>query len=331
MKKMFLYSFVAVGIVAVAAIIVPELGTMMKKMNAGQSASSSDSNSFTAHASTSSAGDLTNSIGMKFIGISSGSFYMGSCKLSAADKEENKKRQFMGMAAKSAACPSGGGGDNDASDSETPQHKVRISKAFQMGKYEVTLGQFKKFIAGANRGNLLNDDFMKNNSHGDSAAVTQVSWHDAQAFIGWLNKKEGGNHYRLPTEAEWEYAARAGTNSIYSWGNSKSQAGSYAWYESNAYDVGAKYAHAVGGKKPNAFGLYDMHGNVLEWVQDNWHDSYRGAPSDGSVWSGGDGRSRVSRGGGWHYGARYLRSADRINYSPGGRGSVLGFRLVRQP
>ncbi len=276
-------------------------------------------------------GNFTNSIGMKFIGIPAGSFYMGSCKLSAADKEENNKRLCMGLAPKHTTCSSGCCADNDASDDEIPQHKVRISNAFQIGMYEVTLGQFKQFIAGANRGDLLNDEFMKNNSHGDNAALMHVSWHDAQAFIGWLNKKEGGNYYHLPTEAEWEYAARAGSHTIYPWGYGKSQAVAYTWYEVNTDAVGIQYAQAVGGKKPNAFGLYDMQGNVWEWVHDNWHNSYRGAPSDGSAWAGGDDQYRVVRGGGWSNGTKSLRSAARRYLSPSERGNGLGFRLVRQP
>jgi formylglycine-generating enzyme required for sulfatase activity len=276
------------------------------------------------------AASYTNSIGMKFTNIPAGSFYMGSCKLSAADKEANKKRKFMGLPAKAGACPSGASADSDASDNETPQHKVRISKAFQIGVYEVTLGQFKQFIA-AGRDDLLSDDFIKYNSHGNSAAVTQVSWDDAQAFIRWLNKKEGGSRYRLPTEAEWEYAARAGTTTRYSWGNSKSQAGSYAWYGKNAYDVGAKYAHAVGTKKPNPWGLYDMHGNVWEWVQD-WYgeNSYRNHATNDPKGAG-SGRYRVNRGGSWYNDAGLLRSAGRSYDSPGLRGYLLGFRLVRQP
>jgi len=278
------------------------------------------------------AADYTNSIGMKFNNITAGSFYMGSCKLSAADKKANKKRQFMGLAAKGASCPSGASADNNASDDETPQHKVRISKGFQMGVYEVTLGQFKKYIGGSGRDNLLTDDFIKFNSHGDSAAVTHVSWNDAQGFIRWLNKKEGTKAYRLPSEAQWEYAAKAGTTTKYSWGNSKSQAGKYAWYDKNAYDVGRKYTHAVGGKKPNPWGLYDMHGNVWEWVQDWYGENYyRNSPTNDPKGAS-SGSSRVNRGGSWfNYGAWYLRSAARFNNSPGNRSYDLGFRLVRQP
>jgi len=135
----------------------------------------------------------------------------------------------------------------------------------------------------------------------------------------------------LPTEAEWEYAARAGTTTRYSWGNSESQAGEYAWYNKNAYDVGGKYAHGVGIKMPNPWGLYDMHGNVWEWVQD-WYDEnyYRNSPMNDPKGPS-SGRNRVYRGGGWLFDARFLRSALRINASPGLRNGGLGFRLVRQP
>ncbi len=126
------------------------------------------------------AADYTNSIGMEFVTIPAGSFYMGSCKMSAADKEANKKREFMGLSPR-----------YDASDDETPQHKVKISRSFQLGKYEVTLGQFKKFIIASGRDDLLTDDFMKYNNHGDRAAVCMVSWKDAQAFIRWLNNPLG--------------------------------------------------------------------------------------------------------------------------------------------
>ena len=165
------------------------------------------------------AADYTNSIGMKFKDIPAGRFYMGSCKLSEADKEADKKRKFMGLPAKGASCPSGVGNDDKAEDNETPQHEVRIGRGFRMGVYEVTLGQFKQYIAAAGRDDLLTDDFIQYNRNGDRAPVVMVSWHDAQGFIGWLDKKEGTQAYRLPSEAEWEYAARAGTITRYSWGD----------------------------------------------------------------------------------------------------------------
>ena len=170
------------------------------------------------------AADYTNSIGMEFNDIPAGRFYMGSCKFIALDKGANKKRKFMSdLWGQSEPCPSGAGyydeGDSAADDDETPQHEVHIRREFRMGVHEVTLGQFKQYIVEAGRDDLLSDDFINYNDNGDDYAVTWVSWDDAQGFIGWLNKKEGTRAYRLPSEAEWEYAARAGTTTKYSWGD----------------------------------------------------------------------------------------------------------------
>ena len=264
------------------------------------------------------AGETTNRIGITMVSIPAGSFLMGSCKVTSHMQEENKKRAFLGQAPLSAGCESA---DADADDSETPQHRVSV-RAFQMGKTEVTLGQFKKFIAAAGRSDLVNDDFMKHNVYGDDAPVVQVSWHDAQAFIDWLNKTDGGG-YRLPSEAEWEYACRAGGSHTYCGSNNL---GAVGWY----YDNSGSHQHDVAGKQANAFGLYDMSGNVYEWVQDCWHDSYRGAPSDGSAWSSGcSGDGRGLRGGSWSYDARNTRAAVRILNPPGYRYIVIGFRLAR--
>lgn len=260
--------------------------------------------------------DYTNSIGMVFKNIPAGSFIMGSCVQTEQDA-------FLGES--DCANP-----DPEAFSNEAPQHRVRV-KAFQMGQTEVTLGQFKHFLRAVGR-HLVTNDFRNANSQGDNAAVSYVSWHDAQAFVQWLNKKEGGNHYRLPSEAEWEYAARAGTKTRYYWGNSANAAEDYAWSFKNARDSGQGYAHRVAQKKPNAWGLYDMSGNVSEWVQDCRHGNYQGAPADGRVWSGGDCGYRVQRGGSLDINARYLRSAFRSNISAAGsRYGADGFRLVRQP
>jgi formylglycine-generating enzyme required for sulfatase activity len=274
------------------------------------------------------ASDYTNSIGMEFKLISAGSFYMGSCKQSEADKEANKKRKFMDMPAESANCPLGLSlEDNKAADDETPQHKVHISKSFYIGIYEVTLGQFKKFIAGAGRYELLSDDFMKYNRQGDNAAVCYVSWDDAQAFIKWLNEKEKGKHYRLPTEAEWEYAVRAGTTTKYSWGDSEIFIDSYAWYWKNAGDAGEAYAHPVGLKKPNPWGLYDIHGNVYEWVQDWYDDNYYSKSPSSDPLGPSLGTYRVIRGGSWLDFPWYVRAANRDRNEPDNRYGDLGFRL----
>ncbi|MEN8217008.1 MAG: formylglycine-generating enzyme family protein [Pseudomonadota bacterium] len=244
----------------------------------------------------------TNFIGMKFKLIKAGKFQMGSEK---------------------------------GYDHEKPVHTVEITKDFYMGIYQVTVGQYKKYarrqaVFFKKRGYFD----PKYNKQGDNAAVTSVSWEDAQKFISWLNKKEGGKHYRLPTEAEWEYAARAGTTTEYSFGDDASLLGEYAWYKANAYDVGEKYAHVVGQKKPNPWGLYDMHGNVWEWVADIYSSSYYSESDiyiDPTGPSTGGGSYRVARGGSWLAPAPYCRAAIRSFSPPGYRHDLLGFRLLRQP
>jgi formylglycine-generating enzyme required for sulfatase activity len=153
--------------------------------------------------------------------------------------------------------------------------------------------------------------------------VEQVSWEDAQEFIRKLNAKEGGTKYRLPTEAEWEYAARAGSTTAYSFGDDVTQLGEYAWYDQNAGNT----THPVGQRKPNAWGLYDMHGNVWEWVQD-WYGAYAAAtvtdpqgPASGS--------DHVFRGGGWSISAGPCRAAYRYGAPYGHRLAYLGLRLLR--
>jgi formylglycine-generating enzyme required for sulfatase activity len=135
-----------------------------------------------------------------------------------------------------------------------------------------------------------------------------------------------GKNYRLPSEAEWEYAARAGNSGKWSFGNDVSQLGAYAWFSANSDHK----SHPVGQKKPNAFGLHDMHGNAREWVEDVWHANYNGAPSDGSAWtSGGDQARRVLRGGAWGGGPEILRSAIRNLEAPGDRINGTGMRIAR--
>jgi len=182
-----------------------------------------------------------------------------------------------------------------------------------MGRYEVTQKEWREVM-----GN--NPSYFK----GDSLPVEQVSWDDVQEFIRKLNEEEGTNKYRLPSEAEWEYACRAGTTTRYSFGDSESKLGDYAWY----YDNLDGKTHPVGKKKPNPYGLYDMHGNVWEWTQDKWHSDYDSAPNDGSAWESGDGAYWVSRGGGWGYAAGGCRSSYRYGSAPGDRNNGGGFRLL---
>lgn len=194
-----------------------------------------------------------------------------------------------------------------------PVHKVKISKPFYLGIYPVTQRKWKEVMGS-------NPSYFK----GDNLPVEQVSWDDVQKFINKLNEKNGTDKYRLPSEAEWEYAARAGTTARHSFGDDESKLGDYAWYDANS----GRKTHPVGEKKPNSWGLYDMHGNVWEWVQDTWHDSYTGAPPDGSAWEG-DGSDRVVRGGTSFNDARDLRSAARCSTAPDyRRGYALGFRLL---
>ena len=201
-------------------------------------------------------------------------------------------------------------------DTEGPVHTVTIEKAYYLGKYEVTQKQWREVMG-------------NNPSHfdGDNLPVETVSWNDAQEFIKNLNTKEGTDKYRLPSEAEWEYAARAGTTTRYSFGDSESRLGEYAWYGGNS----GSEIHPVGQKKPNSWGLYDMHGNVEEWIQDLYHYQYKGAPTDGSAWDDGVDSFRVKRGGDWVYRAQNCRSAARSYGLPDECYRTLGFRLLQEP
>ena len=211
-------------------------------------------------------------------------------------------------------------GSNDGDDVENPVHPVRL-KSFAIGRYEVTFDEYDQFAEAL--GKLKPDD---NDWGRGKRPVINVSWEDAVAYALWLSTATG-KHYRLPTEAEWEYAARAGTTSDYYW-DGQGEAKDFAWF----YENSEAKTQPVGKKKPNAFGLYDMSGNVWEWVQDCWHDSYDKAPRDGSAWQepdNGDCPRRVVRGGSWFYRPAGLRSANRSWGSPDYRGTIIGFRLAQ--
>lgn len=262
------------------------------------------------------AGETTGKIGITMVDIPAGSFQMGSIVAAGAPKEVNNVLSLIGQASPSDTCPYSG----DASDMETPRHQVSI-KDFQIGKTEVTVGQFKQFIAATGNTDLMNGEFRKHNAYGDDLPVVMVSWHDAQAFIDWLNKTDGGG-YRLPSEAEWEYACRAGGYHLYC---GTDDIDGLSWLGG---DSTVAQQPPAGGKLANAFGLYDMSGNAKEWVQDCMHDDYSGAPVDGSAWVSGE-CARVQRGGSWRNCPSSLRAAARAYNTPDSRNPDFGFRLAR--
>jgi formylglycine-generating enzyme required for sulfatase activity len=192
------------------------------------------------------------------------------------------------------------------------QHQVTLTRDFYFGRHPVTQRQWETLM-----GN--NPSVFK----GEDKPVERVSWEDVQQYIQKLNERAGESRYRLPTEAEWEYACRAGNSGKYCFGDHETMLGEYAWYEKNS----DRQTHPVGLKKANAWGLYDMHGNVWEWVKD-WYGDYPEAsvtdpegPASGSA--------RVYRGGSWFNPAKGCRSATRDLYDPGLRSGHLGFRLLR--
>jgi formylglycine-generating enzyme required for sulfatase activity len=199
------------------------------------------------------------------------------------------------------------------SNYEKPQHQVKIN-SFAIGKYPITQAQYQA-VMGNNPSNF------KNNPQNP---VEQVSWNDAQAFCKKLSQITGKT-YRLPTEAEWEYACRAGTTTRYYFGDDANQLENYAWYSENSNGT----THPVGQKKPNAWGLYDMSGNVWEWCEDDWHKNYIGAPDDGSAWLNIDNDYPILRGGSWCNLPNNCRSAFR-NYifRRDSRYTGCGFRVA---
>ncbi|MFO7906361.1 MAG: formylglycine-generating enzyme family protein [Pirellulaceae bacterium] len=236
--------------------------------------------------------EITNSIGMTLKLVPAGEFMMGS-------PEDELHR----------------------GEDEGPQHRVRITQPFYLGETEVTQGQWEAVMDTQPwQGELYAEE-------GSDYPANYISWEDAVAFCERLSEKEGRT-YRLPTEAEWEYACRAGTDTAYTFGDDPSELGEYAWFKDNVDAVGEEYAHEVGRKRANDFGLYDMHGNVWEWCAD-WYDSdyYGGSPTeDPSGPTSGSGR--VSRGGSWSTDAGHCRSARRSRYSPGYRFITRGFRVA---
>ena len=215
-------------------------------------------------------------------------------------------------------------------DAEGPVHRVTIPRPFAVGAYEVTFAEWDACVDSGGCGGYRPDDADWGRGR---RPVIHVSWEDAQRFVAWL-RQGTGHEYRLLSEAEWEYVARAGTTTPFHTGSTiaTSQAnydGNYTYGNGRTGEYREKTV-LVGSFNANTFGLYDVHGNVWEWVEDCWNDSYRGAPGDGSVWERGDCGRRVLRGGAWNSYPIFVRSAIRYWFYPGNRFSgEIGFRVAR--
>ena len=236
---------------------------------------------------------ITNSIGMKMVLIPKGTFQMGS------PRTENGRRK------------------------DETQHQVTISKDYHLGVTEVTQGQYEK-VMGTNPSKFQNQVILNKDS--SMYPVEKVTWEDAVEFCKKLSdlpeEKKAGRVYRLPTEAQWEYACRAGSKTAYSFGESSKSLGDYAWFDGNSNNQ----THPVGEKKSNAWGLYDMHGNVWEWCSDWYGDYPKGAVSDPV--GPREGLVCVVRGGGYRGEAALCRSADRVLLNPSYRDDYIGFRVA---
>jgi len=212
--------------------------------------------------------------------------------------------------------------ETDRAPNEGPQHEVTIAKPFAVGKTDVTFAEWDICVAAGACPKVSDNGWGR----GDRPVIL-VSWQEANGYVTWF-KRITGREYRLLSEAEWEYSARAGNPGRWSFGDDYDQLGDYAWSRKNSEPK----TQPVAKKKPNAFGLYDMHRNVLQWVEDPYHDddSYQGAPLDGSVWTQVDNISiHVVRGGSWNHDPDRLRAAARDGYYSVARNLNVGFRIAR--
>jgi len=227
---------------------------------------------------------------------------------------------LMGSAAKPEALAQRYGGKAEHYEGECPQHRVKITKPFYLGKYEITQAQWEQVMRGKA---WSGKDYVQESPR---HAAAYISWDDCQAFLRKVNGTAAGASLGLPTEAQWERACRAGTATEFFFGDGEAMLKEYAWYDDTADDIGEKYTHGVGLKRPNGLGLYDMCGNVWEWCQ-NWYGPYSsGAQTDPRGPNSGSGR--VSRGGGFSSPGRFCRSSQRVGQVPGFRYRCLGFRVV---
>ena len=206
-------------------------------------------------------------------------------------------------------------GDKFANDTERPAHSVKLSVPFALGKFSVTVGEYRRFKS---------DHSIQD---AGSLPVVRVSWEDAVAYCSWLSEQTG-RRYRLPSEAEWEFACRAGSRTPFSCGDEISPNDANYFYDENGTRVGLSHRTPAGHFPANRFGLHDLHGNVCEWVADSWHAGYIGAPADGTAWNVVGDERRVIRGGAWDYLPRLLRSCWRDWRLANQLADNIGFRVA---
>ncbi|MCP3686827.1 MAG: formylglycine-generating enzyme family protein, partial [Gammaproteobacteria bacterium] len=204
---------------------------------------------------------------------------------------------------------------------EVPRHEVTINP-FLVSVYEVTYAEYDRFARSSKRKSPKSSGLDRK-----TYPVSEVSWEDALAYTKWLGKQTGKN-YRLLSEAEWEYVARAGTRTSYWWGTTAGTSNAHCFNCKSVYNT-SKPAK-IGTYKPNAFGLYDTAGNLFEWVHDCYHENYTGAPSDGSVWEGGNCNYRVARGGAFRSPASSMRVENREKLKNGRGQYNVGIRVARE-
>jgi len=248
----------------------------------------------------------------------------------------------MGSSAPEKAWAASHGSTPGSVADEAPQHPVSL-RSFALGRTDVTRAGYAAFVR--ETGHPLGDGCGRDGfkwdkqpdlnwqkpgfSQTDRDPVVCVSWQDAQAYVSWLNRKSGPRSgegpYRLPTEAEWEYAARAGSTTMFWWGDDDGAADSHAWYKANSDG----HTQPVGSKPANAFGLYDIVGNVWQWTQDCYAETYANAPSDGNAAQTKGNCLRVDRGGSWLFPAWLLRSATRERNPANFRDAIMGFRVAK--
>jgi formylglycine-generating enzyme required for sulfatase activity len=211
---------------------------------------------------------------------------------------------------------------SSSSEYDKPLHRVTIGNSYAIGRFEVTFKEFDKCVEEGGCKHRPDDRGWGRGSH----PVINVSWLDAKEYTAWLSKKTG-HVYRLPSEAEWEYAARGGSGASFWWGSS------VGTRQANCRECRtgqAEHTMPVGSYKPNGFGLYDTAGNAAEWVEDCWNDDYKGAPTNGSAWSNGNCQLRVLRGGSFDSEANYVQSGVRFRYDYDVPYSANGFRVLRE-